>query len=70
MLTAAALVDTRTGYVYATVERSAVKSGVAITWGSDDVISRVRERTERAAMEKLIGEFPAVWRGVVQTHRK
>ena len=66
----AALVDTRTGYVYATIERSAAKSGVAITWGSDDVISRVRERTERAAMEKMIGEFPAVWRGVVQTHRK
>ncbi len=66
----AALVDTRTGYVYATIERSAAKSGVAITWGSDGVISRVRERTERAAMEKMIAEFPAAWRGVVQTHRK
>lgn len=65
----AALVDTRTGYVYATAERSAGKTCYAMAW--DDM---TRDKTvgvaSRKAMEKLFGEFPAVWAGVVANHRK
>ena len=65
----AALVDTRTGYVYATAERSAGRTCYAMSW-DDSTRDRARERATRSALEKLLTEFPAVWRGVVQTHRK
>lgn len=65
----AALVDTRTGYVYATTERSAGRTCYAMSW-DDSARNRARARATRQAMDKLLGEFPAVWRGVVQTHQK
>ena len=64
----AALVDTRTGYVYGTVEKSRARSGLTMAWGSEDVINRARTAAERDAMEKLFADFPAFWRGVVATH--
>jgi hypothetical protein len=66
----AALVDTRTGYIYGTIEKSRSRSGLTMTWGSDDVIRRVRAKVEREAMEKLFADFPAFWRGVVDSHRR
>ena len=66
----AALVDTRTGYIYGTSEKSAARSGLTMAWGSDDVISRARSKVERQAMEKLFADFPAFWRGVVAAHRR
>ena len=65
----AALVDTRTGYVYATTERSAGRTCYAMSW-DESTRDRARGRATRSAMEKLLAEFPALWRGVVQTHRK
>ena len=66
----AALVDTRTGYIYGTLEKSRARSGITMAWGGDEVISRARSRVERDAMEKLFADFPAFWRGVVDTHRR
>jgi hypothetical protein len=66
----AALVDTRTGYIYGTIEKSRTHSGITMTWGSDDVIRHARAKVEREAMEKLFADFPAFWRGVVATHRR
>ncbi len=66
----AALVDTRTGYVYGTDEKSRARSGITMAWGSDDVIHRARSKVEREAMEKLFADFPAFWRGVVAAHRR
>ncbi|MEO6741955.1 MAG: hypothetical protein ABIP20_17055 [Chthoniobacteraceae bacterium] len=66
----AALVDTRTGYIYGTDEKSRAKSGLTMAWGSDDVIRRARSKVERDAMEKLFADFPAFWRGVVATHHR
>jgi hypothetical protein len=66
----AALVDVRTGYVYGTLEQSRARSGLTMTWGSDDVIAHARAAAEREALGKLFGEFPAFWRGVVQTHKR
>jgi hypothetical protein len=66
----AALVDTRTGYIYGTIEKSRARSGITMAWGSDEVISRARSKVEREAMEKLFADFPAFWRGVVDTHRR
>jgi hypothetical protein len=66
----AALVDTRTGYVYGALEQSSAKSGLTMAWGSSEVISRARSKAERDAMEKLFADFPSFWRGVVQNHRR
>lgn len=65
----AALVDTRTGYVYGALEQSRARSGLTMAWGSDGVIERARSAAERDAIEKLLAEFPAFWRGVVQNHK-
>jgi hypothetical protein len=66
----AALVDTRTGYLYGTLEKSRARGGLTMVWGSDDVIARARNAAERDALEKLVAEFPSFWRGVVQSHCK
>ncbi len=66
----AALVDTRTGYIYGTLEKSRARSGLTMSWGSDDVIRSARSKVEREATEKLFADFPAFWRVVVDTHRR
>jgi hypothetical protein len=66
----AALVDTRTGYVYGIIEESRARSGLTMAWGSDDVMTRTRSAAERDALTKLFSEFPAFWNGVVQKHRR
>ena len=63
-----ALVDTRTGYVYGTLERSAGRTCYTISWDNLSR-SRVVERASGDAMKKLLGEIPDFWRGVVQAHR-
>jgi hypothetical protein len=65
-----ALVDVRTGYVYGTLERSAAKGGVTMSWGESDVVGRATRKAEAAALEKLLGEFPNFWQGVVKTHAR
>jgi len=64
----AALVDTRTGYVYATAERSAGKTCHAISW-DDDTRDRTMRLANQKAMEKLFSDFPALWSGIVAKHR-
>ncbi len=66
----AALVDTRTGYIYGTNEKSRARTGLTMSWGSDDVIHRARSKAEREALEKLFADFPAFWRGIVAAHRR
>jgi hypothetical protein len=65
----AALVDTRTDYVYGTLERSAGKTCFTNSW---DEFSRDRatDRAASEAMMKVFSEIPDFWRGVVQAHRR
>jgi len=65
----AALVDTRTGYVYGTLERSAGKACLASSW-DDFARNRTTERASRDAMMKLFSDVPDFWRSVVQAHRR
>jgi hypothetical protein len=65
----AALVDTRTGYVYGTLERSAGKACLTNSW-DDFTRGRTIERAARDAMMKLFSEIPDFWQGVVQAHRR
>jgi hypothetical protein len=64
----AALVDTRTGYVYGTLERSAGRSCITISW-DDFTRDRTIDRACADAVQKLLGDIPDFWRGVVQSHR-
>lgn len=66
----AALVDTRTGYVYGTLEKSAAKSGILMVAGSDESLEHRKQQAQREAMEKLVKEFPDFWQRIVATHRK
>ena len=63
----AALVDTRTGYVYGTLERSAGRSCITISW-DDFTRDRTIDRACADAVQKLLGDVPDFWRGVVQAH--
>lgn len=64
----AALVDTRTGYIYGTLERSAGRSCVTISW-DDFTRDRTIQRASGDAVKKLLSDIPDFWRGVVQAHR-
>ena len=64
----AALVDTRTGYVYGTLERSAGRNCITISW-DDFTRDRTIDRACGDAVQKLLGDVPDFWRGVVQAHR-
>jgi hypothetical protein len=64
----AALVDTRTGYVYGTLERSAGRTCLSMSW-DDFTRDRTIQRASADAMKKLLGDVPDFWRGVVQAHQ-
>lgn len=65
----AAVVDTRTGFVYGTAERSAGRTCHAMSW-DDGTRDRAMRRTRADAMMKLLGEFPALWSRIVAQHAK
>ena len=61
----AVLLDTRNGYVYGVAESSARKSGVATAWNTESAIDGDRQKTEREAFDKLVGQIEIMWNGVV-----
>jgi hypothetical protein len=61
----AVLLDTRNGYVYGVAESSARKSGVATAWNTESAIDADRQKTEREAFDKLVGQIESMWTGVV-----
>jgi hypothetical protein len=63
----AALVDTRTGYVYGVLERSAGRSCLTMSW-DDTSKDRAMRRAQHDAMAKMFREIPAFWRGVLAKH--
>jgi hypothetical protein len=64
--TASAIVlDTRTGYLYGTAEATVSNQPMTNAWSSQSAVDASRKMTERAAFEKLLGEFEHTWTGVV-----
>ncbi len=69
--TASALVlDTRTGYVYATAEASAEQAPSTSAWTSASKVDALRRATEKEAFERLVTELENAWDGVVATHAR
>ena len=64
---AAVVIDTRTGFVYATAESTDKASQAANGWTSEAAIDDARVRAERRAFEGLLTELSRAWPGVVRT---
>lgn len=65
---AAALVDTRTGYVYALAESTDHQEQIANSWTSDSAVDQSRRRAERKAFEGMLKELEGSWKGVVERY--
>lgn len=63
---AAALLDTRNGYVYGLAEATASRDRIANSWFSGQAVDRTRRGTETEAFEKLVVEVEAMWGQVVR----
>lgn len=64
----AALIDTRTGFIYALAESTADAKQIANAWTSKDAVDQSRRRAERDAFEGLISELKKAWKQVVETY--
>jgi hypothetical protein len=64
----AALLDTRTGYVYALAEATDQQNQIANAWTSDSAVDQSRRRAERKAFEDLLMHLENAWKPVVERH--
>ncbi len=62
------LVDVRTGYIYGTAESTDIQEQKATIWATDIAIDTARLKAEINAFDGFVGEFEAMWGGVVRTH--
>lgn len=65
----ALLMDTRTGYIYATFEATERITHVSTSWSTPESADSARRKTEGAAFSKVIDEFVGTWPEVVRRHR-
>lgn len=63
-----ALIDTRTGYVYAVAEAHDDADQLANGWTAEMAESDAQDRSERRAGEKLIARFEEEWKKVLNSH--
>ncbi|MBC7834982.1 MAG: hypothetical protein H7Y88_07760 [Phycisphaerales bacterium] len=64
----AALIDTRTGFVYGLAESTARTEQLANAWTTGDAIDQSRRRAEKRAFEGLIGELEKAWPRLVSAY--
>lgn len=62
------LIDTRTGYVYATYETTQKAQTLSTSWGSRDAADEARLQNERQAFEQMVGEFVGAWPKLLERH--
>jgi hypothetical protein len=67
---AAALIDTRTGFVYGLVQGQGAAGQLANAWTSDDAVEDSRKRADRLALERALQQFEQVWKDIVETHAR
>jgi hypothetical protein len=66
----AALIDTRSGYIYGLAESTAQEDQIANHWTSKDAIEQSRRRAERKAFTAMVGEMESTWKGVVEAYTR
>ena len=64
----AAIIDTRTGFVYALAESTSDTSQLANAWTTQSAVDQSRRRAEREAFEGLLTELESAWGGAVRAH--
>jgi len=62
---AAALIDTRTGYVYGVAESTANEDQRSDLWNKEEAIEKARAKAERGAFTAALGEVEKLWTQVV-----
>lgn len=66
----ALLLDTQTGFIYATFEETAREQATSSAVGSKNACDAMRLKTERKAFEAFLAEFETLWPRIVEAHRK
>ena len=66
----AALLDTRSGYVYGLAEASEEHEELQNAYKTDEEIDRIRRDVEGTAFTKLIGETESTWKMVLAEHSR
>ena len=66
----AALLDTRSGYVYGLAEASGEHEELQNAYKTEEEIDRLRRDVESKAFAGLIGEMESTWRGVLAEHAR
>jgi hypothetical protein len=62
--------DTRTGYIYGSLEEGSTSNGLTSAWASDSTLDNARRKTERAAFEKLVASFDPFWARVYAHYKR
>ncbi len=65
----ALLLDTRTGYIYGTVEETVREGATTSAISSKNACDRLRLKTERQAFEEFIAEFERQWPRIVENYK-
>jgi hypothetical protein len=66
----AALLDTRSGYVYGLAEGTKEHEELQNAYKTEEEIDRIRRDVERDAFTDLIGEVESAWKGVLLEHAR
>lgn len=61
----AVLMDVRTGYIYAMMDATEKQTQLSSWWTNESAVDQSRQRTERAAFEKMLDEFEKTWNRMV-----
>ena len=64
----AALIDTRSGFIYALADATADTKQLANAWTNRDAVDQSRRRAEREAYEGALEEIFAAWKRVAETY--
>ena len=65
----ALVMDTRTGYIYGTVEETAREQATASVLTSKNACDKLRLKTERKAFEQFLSQFETLWPNIVREYK-
>jgi hypothetical protein len=65
----AILMDTRTGYIYGTIEETAREETNTSYLSTKNECDKIRLKTERKAFEQFLAEFETLWPGIVKEYK-
>jgi hypothetical protein len=64
----AALVDTRTGFIYGLAQGAGNSGQLTNAWSSDSAVEQSRRKAERAAFTAALDQFELLWTGIASSY--